>query len=57
MHSDVPFTGLREMKKSPTPARAHRTGFASLAWCPQTGNVFDTGVRQPQPKPKQLASR
>jgi hypothetical protein len=57
MHSDVPFTGLREMKKSPTPAKSHRTGFASLAWCPQTGNVFDTSVRQPQPKPKQLASR
>jgi hypothetical protein len=57
MHSEVPFTGLRDMRKTPAPTKLQRKGFASLAWCPQTGNVFDNGVRKPEPKPKQLASR
>ncbi len=57
MRSEVPFTGLREMKRAPAPVKTRRTGFAGLAWCPQSGNVFDTGVRKPEPTPKQLASR
>jgi hypothetical protein len=56
MHSEVPFTGLRSMKKAPVSVPPHRTGFASLAWCPQTGNVFDVGVSR-APKPKRCASR
>ena len=59
MHNEVPFDALREIRKSaagpPFRTRAHRTGFSSLAWCPQKGNVFD--VAGPRPASKQLASR
>ena len=59
MHNEIPFEAVREMKKTaqvaPARARSGRSGFSSLAWCPQKGNVFDTPVRRL--RPKQLASR
>jgi hypothetical protein len=59
MHNEIPFEAVREMKKTergaPALARPRRSGFSSLAWCPQKGNVFDTPVRRL--RPKQLASR
>jgi hypothetical protein len=59
MHNEIPFEAVREMKKTargaPVLARPRRSGFSSLAWCPQKGNVFDAPVRR---RPlKQLASR
>jgi hypothetical protein len=55
MHNQIPFDGLREMKKTAAPARAKkRVGFSSLAWCPQKGDVFGTPTRRPLTK---LASR
>ena len=59
MHNEVPFEAVRDMKKTALSAPAHaksgRSGFSSLAWCPQKGNVFDASAgRRPV---KQLASR
>jgi hypothetical protein len=59
MHNEVPFEAVRDLKKTAPSAPAHaksgRTGFSSLAWCPQKGNVFDASAgRRPV---KQLASR
>jgi len=59
MHNETVFDGLREMKKAareaPAPVRTRHGGLASLAWCPQKGNVFDVSARPPPAK--QLASR
>ena len=55
MHNQIPFDGLREMKKTAEPARAKkRAGFSSLAWCPKKGDVFGAPARRPLTK---LASR
>ena len=59
MHNEIPFAALREMKKTardaPAAVKPRRSGFSSLAWCPQKGNVFDVTVGRPPSK--QLASR
>jgi hypothetical protein len=57
MHNETVFDGLREAKKDASaPSRPRRGGgLASLAWCPEKGNVFDVGAKRPPEK--QLASR
>jgi hypothetical protein len=59
MHNEMVFDGVREMKQAgrdaPVPSRHRHGGLASLAWCPQKGNVFDVSARRAPPK--QLASR
>jgi hypothetical protein len=56
MRNQVPFDGIRAMRQAAlAPPRARRSGFSSLAWCPQKGNVFDTAIRHDATS--QLASR
>jgi hypothetical protein len=42
-------------RDAPAAVKPRRSGFSSLAWCPQKGNVFDVTVGRPPSK--QLASR